>query len=58
MQRARGLLVDLRRGPALFRETGLSVQVRAGVIERGAIALRLGLRSLECDPIVGQINFE
>jgi hypothetical protein len=31
--------------PALFRETSLSVLVRAGVVERGAIALRLGLRT-------------
>src|SRR5260370_36016193 len=58
MQRTGRLLVDLRRGPALFRETGLSVLVRAGIIERSTIPLRLSLRLLEGDPIVGRINFE
>src|SRR5258708_5591723 len=58
MQRARRLLVDLRRGPAFFRETSLSALVRASIIERGGIALCLSLRLLEGDPIVGRINFE
>src|SRR5260370_19135384 len=58
MQRARRLLVDLRRGPAFFRETSLSALVRAGIIERRGIALCLSLRLLDADPIVGRINFE
>jgi len=41
MQCAGRLLVDVRRGPAFFREAGFSVLVRAGIVERCAIALRL-----------------
>jgi hypothetical protein len=52
------LLIDLRRGPAFLRETGLSVLVRTGIVERSVIPLRLSLRLLERDPIVGGINFE
>ena len=58
MQRTRRLLVDVRRGPAFVREMGLSVLVLAGIVECSAIALRLGLRLLECNPIVGRIDFE
>jgi hypothetical protein len=32
--------------------------VLAGIVERGAIALRLGLRLLERDPIVGRFDLE
>jgi hypothetical protein len=46
MQRARRLLVNVCRGPTFFRERGFSILVLAGIIERGAIALRLGLRLL------------
>jgi len=42
----------------LFRETGFSVVVLAGIVECGGVALRLGLRLLEGDPIVRRIDFE
>ena len=48
------MLVNVCRGPALFREIGFSVLVFTGIGERGAIALRLGL--LEGDPIVGRMT--
>jgi hypothetical protein len=55
---ARRLLVDVCRSPTFFRETGLSVLVLARIVERGAIALQLGLSALERNAIVGRFDFE
>src|ERR1700688_77614 len=58
MHRACNLLVNVLRDPTFSLERRLATLVCSGIVERGAIALGLGLRLLECDAIVGRFNFE
>src|ERR1700720_523346 len=58
MHRACNLLVNALRDPAFSLERRLATLVCASIVERGAIALCLGLRLFECDAIVGRFDFE
>src|ERR1700675_1968427 len=58
MHPACNLLVNVLRDPTFSLERRLATLVCESIVERGAIALRLGLRLLERDAIVGRVDFE